>query len=162
MDRLLFAAPPAGAHFATNCVRFNAVQLEPALRPDFATTIEGAYPLGEPQECKPHPLQLERVCTFLKSCREDLRAAGVENVKLTTLVSCIGGSTDAGRHICDFAAQNMADMVVLGSRGHSLQRSMLRLMSVGSVSEFVMRHASVPGVLVHKPSLTSPPQQQEQ
>ena len=41
----------------------------------------------------------------------------LKNVKLTTLVSCVGGANDIGRHISDYAEQNDADMLVMGSRG---------------------------------------------
>ena len=41
----------------------------------------------------------------------------IKNVKLTTLVSCVGGANDIGRHISDYAEQNSADMLVMGSRG---------------------------------------------
>lgn len=61
----------------------------------------------------------------------------MKDVHLTTLVSCVGGSADAGRHIVEYARQQDADMILLGSRGMgSLKRAMLGIFGLGSVSAY--------------------------
>lgn len=71
-------------------------------------------------------------------------------MRLTTLVSCVGGSHDLGRHLVDYAGDQKADMIIMGSRGlGSFKRTMLSLFGLGSVSDFVIRNAPM-DVLVHK------------
>jgi len=124
--------------------------LEPSSRPDFVAAAESSYPV-ESTECKPDPIQLEKRCKMLKDYQSTLNDAGAKDVKLTTLVSCIGGSSDLARHICEYAADSKADMLVMGSRGMgSAQRAVMRVFGLGSVSDYVVRHAQVPNVLVHR------------
>ncbi|KAG7669528.1 hypothetical protein Ndes2526B_g05869 [Nannochloris sp. 'desiccata'] len=124
--------------------------LDPGQRPDISTAGESSYLLLENADCKPNPLQLEQRALMLKKYQAAVAAnSGSNNVKMTTLVSCVGGSTDLGRHICEYAAENKADLLVMGSRGMgSAQRSIMNLFGLGSVSEFVTRHGE--NVLVHR------------
>jgi nucleotide-binding universal stress UspA family protein len=125
--------------------------LEPATRPDFSAAGEAVWPLGDPDVCTADPEKLERACAFLKRCREEAQRAGVRDVRLSTLVSCVGGSSDLGRHLCEHAAAVNADLVITGSRGMgAAQRAVLGVFGLGSVSDYVLKHAQVPGVLVHK------------
>ena len=125
--------------------------LDPGARPDITAAGESSYVLDE-TECKPNPLLLERRAKMLKEYQSTVAAnSGTKNVKLTTLVSCVGGSTDLGRHICEYAAENKADMLVMGSRGMgSVKRFGAAIFGLGSVSDFVTRHAQ--NVLVHRSS----------
>jgi len=126
--------------------------LEPGNRPGFVTAGESSFPVQEQEnDCKPDPIQMEKRGQLLKTYKEKLSAGGTTNVQLTTLVSCMGGSTDMARHICEYAAESKADMLVMGSRGMgSAKRAVLGLFGLGSVSDFVVRHATVPNVLVHR------------
>lgn len=117
------------------------------------TAGENTYPLDrDPGECKPDPVQLEKRFELLKSLKQNiLQDSKVQKVSMSTMVSCVGGSSDLGRHICDYAADKKADMLVMGSRGMgSAQKAVLGLFGLGSVSDFVVRHASVSNVLVHR------------
>lgn len=61
----------------------------------------------------------------------------VADVKLATLVTCVGGAADTGRHIVDYSRRQDADVVLMGSRGMgSLRRAMLGLLGLGSVSSY--------------------------
>lgn len=58
-------------------------------------------------------------------------------MKLATLVTCIGGAADTGRHIVDYSRQQDADVVLMGSRGMgSIRRAMFGLLGLGSVSNY--------------------------
>lgn len=39
----------------------------------------------------------------MQHCKGTVKDAGIRNVKMTTLVSCVGGSADMGRHIVEYA-----------------------------------------------------------
>lgn len=45
-------------------------------------------------DCKPDPAALLRTQDLLKRCKGEAQGAGIANVKMTTLVSCVGGSAD--------------------------------------------------------------------
>lgn len=76
----------------------------------------------------PHPLSL------LKLTHSPMQVA---DVKLATLVTCVGGAADTGRHIVDYSRRQDADVVLMGSRGMgSLRRAMLGLLGLGSVSSY--------------------------
>ena len=61
----------------------------------------------------------------------------VQNVKLATLVTCVGGAHDTGRHIVNYSRQRDADVLLLGSRGMgSFSRAMLGFLGLGSVSDY--------------------------
>lgn len=124
--------------------------IEPTIRPDFVAAGESAYPITD-SKCQPDPLQLEVMKKFLNECKQDIQKQGCKDVQLTTLVSCIGGSKDAGRLLCDYSAKQNADLLVMGSRGMgSTKKTMLGLLGLGSVSDFVVQRATTPGVLIHK------------
>lgn len=76
----------------------------------------------------------------------------VGDVKASTVVSrSLGTSSDHGREICEYAAEMDAEILVVGSRGHgSFKRSIMGMFGLGSVSNFVIQHAPVANVLVHK------------
>jgi nucleotide-binding universal stress UspA family protein len=125
--------------------------LDPGKRPEISLSGESSFVLLENTDCKPNPLQLEQRAKMLKKYQAAVAAnSGSKNVKMTTLVSCIGGSSDVGRHICEYAAENKADLLIMGSRGMgAAQRSIMNLFGLGSVSEFVLRHG-LENVLVHR------------
>ena len=124
--------------------------LDPGQRPDLSTAGESNVLFGDVKDCKPNPLQLEQRAEMLKSYKSIVAAnAKNENIKLTALVSCVGGSTDLARHICEYAESEKAELIVIGSRGlGAAQRSLSALFGLGSVSEWVTRHAQ--NVLVHR------------
>lgn len=123
--------------------------IEAAGRPDVSSYQGDSTYLVQDGNCKPNPLLLEKRADLLKNFQSEVsKSAGTGNIKLTTLVSCIGGSADLGRHICEYSAENKADFVVMGSRGMgSAQRSLLGVFGLGSVSDFVSRHGN--NVLIH-------------
>ncbi|GAB4820467.1 hypothetical protein N2152v2_007513 [Parachlorella kessleri] len=124
--------------------------LEPVMRSDFSSSAESGLAYEGSEGCKPDPIALERSQKLLVDTREDLNKQGLKNVKLTTLVSCVGGANDIGRHISDYAEQNKADMLVMGSRGlGTARRTMLGLFGLGSISDYVVKNAPC-NVLVHK------------
>lgn len=124
--------------------------LEPALRGDFAISQESGMAYEGSDECKPDPLVLQRTQQMLLEKREELKNQGITNVKLTTLVSCVGGAHDIGRHINEYAQKEKADMLVMGSRGmSSMRRAMLGVFGLGSISEYVVKHSPC-NVVVHK------------
>ncbi|KAL4853436.1 hypothetical protein ACK3TF_005573 [Chlorella vulgaris] len=115
-----------------------------------ATDLVGESAPDSNPDCKPDPMALLRTQDLLRSCKDEAEAAGMHNVKMTTLVSCVGGSADMGRHITEFAAGEHADMLVLGSRGMGAWRRLMgSLVGLGSVSDFVTKHATT-NVVVHK------------
>jgi hypothetical protein len=98
--------------------------------------------------CLPPALQDHSLQRAHKSACQ--RAPQIKNVKLTTLVSCVGGAHDIGRHINDYAQQNKVDMLVMGSRGlGGLRRTLLGAVGLGSISDYVVKHAPC-NVVVHK------------
>ena len=80
------------------------------------------------------------------------RKVGDAGVKASTVVSrSLGTASDHGREICEYAAEVDADILVLGSRGYgSFKRSIMGMFGLGSVSNFVLNHAPVPNVMVHR------------
>lgn len=125
--------------------------VDPAERPTFVTP--GGVPIEvDPNNCAPDPKQQEKRNKILNEFRDTLekRLKGI-NCSTDSLVSCLGSSGDQGRHICEFAAENKADMIVLGSRGMgSFRRSIMGMFGLGSVSSYVVNHATVPNIIIHK------------
>lgn len=102
-------------------------------------------------ECKPDQKQLERRNKMMKEYESTLKKRGASGVSTRTIVGCIGTSYDHGRHICEFAQENNADMIIIGSRGMgSFSKNILGMFGLGSVSNFVANHATVPNILIHK------------
>jgi len=58
-------------------------------------------------------------------------------------------SKNPGEELCRLAAEEKADMIVIGSRGlGTLKRAV-----IGSVSEYVVRNSGLPCVIVHQKKL---------
>eukprot|EP00887_Chlorella_sp_A99_P001532 scaffold8.g1532.t1 len=125
--------------------------LEPALRSDFGNVGETSFPTDDLGEtCKPDPVALQQRQKFLKECKEAVGKEGLDNVNLTTLVACTGGSHDMARHISEYAESSRADVLVMGSRGlGSWRRAALGLFGLGSVSDWIVKNARI-NVVVHK------------
>jgi nucleotide-binding universal stress UspA family protein len=118
-------------------------------RPAYGTP--GGIPLEIGASDSPDPHQLEQRRKLLLEC-SNMAKKKTGNVKTSTLVSSsLGTSSDHGREICEFAAENNADILVLGSRGYgSFRRNISAIFGLGSVSNFVVNHATVPNVMIHK------------
>lgn len=124
--------------------------LEPAAGASFMTSETPSFPADATEACVPDPVHLERTQATLKTFKSDLEKQGFKDVKMTTLVSCVGGSADAARHIVEYADRKNPTMVIMGSRGMGAgKRAMLGLFGLGSVSDYVVRHAPC-NVVVHK------------
>jgi nucleotide-binding universal stress UspA family protein len=92
----------------------------------------------------PSAAALKRAARILGSCRAELEAAGVKPAATTqtTLVSGVNGSAGVGDLLCGFAVGKGADALVTGSRGlGGVHRAALGLLGLGSVSDYVVRHA---------------------
>jgi len=118
-------------------------------RPAYGTP--GGIPLEMGASDSPDPHQLERRRKLLLEYGT-MAKKKTSSVKTSTLVSSsLGTSSDHGREICEFAAENNADILVLGSRGlGSARRSIMAMFGLGSVSNFVVNHATVPNIMIHK------------
>jgi nucleotide-binding universal stress UspA family protein len=127
--------------------------VDPIERPTYANPGGlGTPPIEIPSERVADPGQLNRRNALLKEYGDSLKKKA-STVGMTTVVSsALGDSTsDHGRHICEYAAEHKADILILGSRGHgSFKRSIMSIFGLGSVSNFVVNHATVPNVLIHK------------
>ena len=63
------------------------------------------------------------------------------------------GGGNVAETIAAYVASKRADLVVVGSRGiGSLQRSVLTLVGLGSVSDYLARHVDAPLLLVRTPA----------
>lgn len=123
--------------------------VDPADRPAIMTPAGVA--LEYPGECQPDKEQLDTRNRILKDYESLVRKRGTTGVSASTVVGCMGTSADHGRQICQYAAENGADMIVIGSRGMgSMKKKILGFFGLGSVSSFVVDHATVPNVLVHR------------
>jgi len=73
---------------------------------------------------------------------------GVRSVVCTQIHFKLRGESykNAGEGICRIAHDEKADLIVMGSRGVSTVKRAL----IGSVSEYVIRHSSIPTLIVHK------------
>jgi hypothetical protein len=68
-------------------------------------------------DCKPDPVALMRTQDLLKQCKGEAQVAGINNVKLTTLVSCVGGSADMVRSAsCCWRDRGLGGMQCEGRR----------------------------------------------
>lgn len=68
----------------------------------------------------------------------------------TRMCGVLGHSSEVGNAVNHYAQTHNADAVIVGSRGlGSTARSLLGLVGLGSVSDYLVRHAAVP-VVVHK------------
>lgn len=118
-------------------------------RPSYGTP--GGIPIEISPDSSPDPQQLERRRKLLLEYRS-IAKKKAGDVKTSTIVSSsLGTSSDHGREICEYAAENDADILVLGSRGYgSFRRSIMNVFGLGSVSNFVVNHATIPNVMIHK------------
>lgn len=124
--------------------------LEPHTRPIGLVNESAAIDSGPSNNCKPSPFALDRAKTFLQSCKKVVTDKGMPDVKTDIIVSCIGGSSDMGRHICEYSERQQAELLVMGSRGlGTMKRVGLGLIGLGSCSDYVVKNAHV-NVLVHK------------
>lgn len=124
--------------------------LEPHTRPIGLVNESAAIDSGPSNNCKPSPFALDRAKTFLQSCKKAVTDKGMPDVKTDIIVSCIGGSSDMGRHICEYSERQQAELLVMGSRGlGTMKRVGLGLIGLGSCSDYVVKNAHV-NVLVHK------------
>mmetsp|Transcript_26102 Transcript_26102/g.57026 ORF Transcript_26102/g.57026 Transcript_26102/m.57026 type:complete len:381 (-) Transcript_26102:1015-2157(-) len=75
---------------------------------------------------------------------------GVLKTKITTSVlTPEDGSSDVGKAICSYAEQHKLDLVVAGSRGMgSMQRSLMGLIGLGSVTDYLAHNSPCPLVVV--------------
>lgn len=132
------------------CNKDDELHLISVLESGMPNEVPGESGSADVGDCKPNPEALLRTQDLLRQCREDAQQAGINNVKLTTLVSCAGGSTDMARHIVDYSDCEKADMLVLGSRGMGgVKRTFFSMVGLGSVSDYVTKHATC-NVVVHK------------
>jgi nucleotide-binding universal stress UspA family protein len=85
---------------------------------------------------------------------EDAKKAGVAAVSVDVLPAGHGaGGGNVAETIAAYVASKRADLVVVGSRGiGSLQRSVLTLVGLGSVSDYLARHVDAPLLLVRTPA----------
>lgn len=98
----------------------------------------------------PDKEQLEARKTVLQEYEALVKKKGI-GCNTATVVGSMGSSTDHGRHICKYAEDEHADMIILGSRGmSSMKKKALGLIGLGSVSSYVLDHATTPDVLVHR------------
>lgn len=120
---------------------------------DTKSTATYSPPSGVPidLDIEPDQEQLSR-CNAILTEYQKIAKRKVGDVKASTVVSrSLGTSSDHGREICEYAAEMGAEILVVGSRGHgSFKRSIMGMFGLGSVSNFVIQHAPVANVLVHK------------
>lgn len=132
------------------CAKDDELHLISVLESGKSNEVPGESAPDDAGECKPDPTALLRTQDLLKQCKEDAAGAGIKNVRLTTLVSCVGGSTNMARHIVDYSDSEGADMLVLGSRGMGgFKRAFYGMVGLGSVSDYVTKNAKC-NVVVHK------------
>lgn len=67
------------------------------LESGLANDVVGESAADSSPDCKPDPAALMKTQDMLQSCKQSAVGAGIKNVKMTTLVSCVGGSTDMVR-----------------------------------------------------------------
>ena len=91
-------APPPPKAAAPGRVRALQLHLVSVLESPSAVEIGGeAGEVALDTSCKPDPVALLKTQDLLQQCKSQAQAAGVANVRLTTLVSCVGGSADTVR-----------------------------------------------------------------
>lgn len=81
---------------------------------------------------------------FLEDCKQKVVAQGVaaDAVATDMLVAVANSSVDTGRQIANHAESCGCESLVMGSRGLGLsKKALLTLMGVGSVSDYVLKHA---------------------
>lgn len=102
-----------------------------------------------PVKVEADPRELEQTQAFLEGCKQEVVAAGVQAgaVETSALVA-LGNSADIGREITRQAEACGCESLVMGSRGLGLsKKALMGLLGVGSVSDYVLRHAPCSVVL---------------
>lgn len=61
--------------------------------------VPGESAADSAPDCKPDPMALAKTQDLLQKCKGEATGAGIKNVKMTTLVSCVGGSADMVRGV---------------------------------------------------------------
>ncbi|KAL4435195.1 hypothetical protein ABPG77_001877 [Micractinium sp. CCAP 211/92] len=103
-----------------------------------------------PVRVEADPKDLQQTQAFLEGCKQQVVAAGVqpEAVETRALVALLGNSADVGREIIRQAEACGCESLVMGSRGLGLsKKALMGLLGVGSVSDYVLRHAPCSMVL---------------
>lgn len=104
--------------------------------------------LAEP--AGPSSADMDLADKVLSQCSAMAKQAGIKSVTTTRMCGVLGRSSEVGNAIDHFARSNKVDAIVVGSRGlGSTARSLLGLVGLGSVSDYLVRHSAVP-VVVHK------------
>ncbi|ELT95771.1 hypothetical protein CAPTEDRAFT_21340 [Capitella teleta] len=89
--------------------------------------------------------QEAKVKNLLKKHSDHLKAGGVEHIK------CVAESGNAGVRLIEIAEKNKVQMIAIGTRGQgTVARTVL-----GSVSDYVLHHSSVPVCIIHTPDVKS-------
>lgn len=133
----------------TLCAGNSTAHLVTVLEPESLMLVappgeQACLGIDELEPPTPSAAALERAARILGSCRAELEAAGVKPAATTqtTLVSGVNGSAGVDDLLCGFAAGKGADALVTGSRGlGGVHRAALGLVGLGSVSDYVVRHA---------------------
>ncbi|GAB4823035.1 hypothetical protein N2152v2_010081 [Parachlorella kessleri] len=132
--------------------------IEPSIQSELQSGVDRMRGLAPGRvHCEADPVLLEKTQQFLARCKEDLAKKGVDSSSISTapLVACIGNSHDIGRQIVDYTEEAKCESVVMGSRGLGLgKRALLGVFGLGSVSEYVVKHAGC-NVIVHKSPLAA-------
>jgi nucleotide-binding universal stress UspA family protein len=106
--------------------------------PDVAATVQGAWLAGA------NPQQLEQEMTEqVSSTLEEAIAQVPEDVPVTKLL----GHGHAGPALISAVEEQGCDLVVVGTRGRGAMKSLF----LGSVTEHLVSHSSVPIVVVPPP-----------
>lgn len=73
------------------------LHLVSVLESGLANDVVGESAADSSPDCKPDPVALQRTQDLLQKCKGEAQGGGIKNVKMTTLVSCVGGSADMVR-----------------------------------------------------------------
>lgn len=117
-----------------------------------AITPASRTPTNSPPlpQAGPSSADMELADKVLSQCRSMAEKEGVHNVTTTRMCGVLGRSSEVGNAVNHYAQTHSADVVVVGSRGlGSAARSLLGFVGLGSISDYLVRHAEVP-VVVHK------------
>lgn len=99
---------------------------------------------GESLTVEPETLRNE-LTQQVRDTAEDARGR-IEDEGFEVDVTLLAG--DPGEEICEYAHKIDADGIILGRRGHGEVTELL----IGSVSQYVLHHSSVPVIIVPSPS----------
>lgn len=117
---------------------------ESELQAGMGTTSGGVRTAPISVKVEADPKELVATQAFLEECRQLVVAEGVPAVAVTAepLVALLGNSADVGRELTSHAEACGCESLVMGSRGLGMSRkALMGLLGVGSVSDYVLRHA---------------------